>query len=84
MEGIFRSGYLGVSVGWGSPQCRFGFPKGWIRVVHINVRVSHMRLGVTWGPLGEGLGFHGDVRCGSQEVNWDLGSTDPDTYLELH
>ena len=84
MEGIFRSGYLGVSVGWGSPYCRFVFPKGWIRVVLINVRVSHMRLGVIWGPHGEDLGFHRDVRCGSQEVNWDLGSTDPDTYLELH
>ena len=83
MEGTFRSGYLGVSVGWGSPQCRFVFPEGWTRVVHINVRLSHMRMGVIWGPHEEGLGFHGNARCGSQEVNWDLGSTDSDPYLEL-
>lgn len=53
-------------------------------MVHINVRVSHMRLGVIWGPHGEGLGFHGDVWCGPQEGCWDLGSTDSGTYLELH
>lgn len=71
MEGFCGSGDLGL---WaeGSPQCRFGFPMSWIQVGHINVRVSHVRLGIVCGPDGKGVGLHSDVPRGPQRVNWDL------------
>lgn len=83
MEGFCGSG--GFSL-WaeGSLHCGFGFPMSWTQVGHINVRVSHRRLGVVCGPHGKGVGLHSDVLCVAQGVNWDLGSAAPGTYLEWH
>lgn len=39
---------------------------GWIQVVQRQGKCQ----GDVWGRRGEGLGFHGDVRCGPQEGFW--------------